>query len=121
MDFTANNLASAAWFRPELVLTAGVLILFVLDVLGKKSPTRVLKLTLAALAILGTSAVLLAYQPEGAKGLWNGMIASDPFATFFKWLFLAAGILTVLIASRAREFGAHRLRACSSWPAPSIS
>jgi NADH-quinone oxidoreductase subunit N len=37
------------------------------------------------------------------------MIASDPFATFFKWLFLAAAALTVLIAARSTEFGRQQI------------
>ncbi len=39
--------------------------------------------------MLGVAAVLLARQPADAQVLFNGMIANDAFATFFKWLFLA--------------------------------
>jgi NADH-quinone oxidoreductase subunit N len=109
MDFIKNNLASVAWFRPELVLTAGVLALILLDVGWKKSPARVAILTGVALAFLGGAMALLALQPVAGKSLFNGMIASDPFATFFKWIFLAAGALTILIAAKAKEFGPHRL------------
>jgi NADH-quinone oxidoreductase subunit N len=109
MDFIKNNLASIAWFRPELVLTAGVLALILLDVGWKKSPARVAILTFAALAFFGGAAALLAMQPSEDKSLFNGMIASDPFATFFKWIFLAAGFLTVIIAAKAKEFGTNRL------------
>ena len=109
MDFIKNNLASVAWFRPELVLTAGVLALILLDVGWKKSPARVAILTLAALAFFGGAAAMLAMQPSEGKSLFNGMIASDPFATFFKWIFLAAGFLTVTIAAKAKEFGTNRL------------
>jgi len=41
--------------------------------------------------------------------MFNGMIVSDPFATFFKWLFLGAGILTVLISARSIELGPPRI------------
>lgn len=109
MDFTANNIASLAWFRPELVLTCGVLCLFLLDVGWKKSPRRIAILTVAALLFFAGAIVFLAVQSTESKILFNGMIASDPFATFFKWLFLAAGVLTVLIASRSNDFGIHRL------------
>ena len=60
----------------------------------------VLILTLGALSCFGIAAACLAFQHVESRAMFNGMIASDPFATFFKWLFLAAGALTVLIASR---------------------
>jgi NADH-quinone oxidoreductase subunit N len=109
MTTTEFNIASASWFRPELALSVGVLLLFLLDVGWKKSPHRVLILTLGVLACFGVAAGCLSFQHVESRAMFNGMIASDPFATFFKWLFLAAGVLTVLIASRATEFGPLRL------------
>ncbi len=103
------NIWSAAWFRPELVLTFGILLLLLLDLGWKKSRYRVLILTVAALLVFGTSAACLAYQPVGRAAMFNGMIVSDPFATFFKWLFLGAGILTVLISARSIELGPPRI------------
>jgi NADH-quinone oxidoreductase subunit N len=69
----------------------------------------VLFLTVGTLLFLGLAGVLLALQPSAPRGLFNGMIASDPFATFFKWLFLAAAALTVLIAARSTEFGRQQI------------
>jgi NADH-quinone oxidoreductase subunit N len=109
MTTTEFNIASAAWFRPELVLTAGVLLLFLLDLGWKQSRHRVLILTLGALACVGVAGGCLAFQPSESRAMFNGMIASDRFATFFKWLFLAAGALTVLIASRSDEFTSPRI------------
>jgi NADH-quinone oxidoreductase subunit N len=109
MTTTEFNIASAAWFRPELVLTAGVLLLFLLDLGWKQSRHRVLILTLAALACFGVAAGCLAFQPIESRTMFNGMIASDHFATFWKWLFLGAGALTALIASRADDFGPRRI------------
>ena len=103
------NIWSAAWFRPELVLTAGILLLFLLDLGWKKSRYRVLILTVAALACFGLAAGCLAFQPVARTAMFNGMIVSDPFATFFKWLFLGAGSLTVLIAARSTDFGSPRI------------
>ncbi len=104
-----NNLTSAAWFRPELGLTAGILLLFLLELGWKKHPRRIAILTVATLFFLGLAAVMLALQPEGSRSLFNGMIASDPFANFFKWLFLGAAGLTVLIAARSTEFGRNQI------------
>jgi NADH-quinone oxidoreductase subunit N len=99
-----ENLRSLGWFRPELVLGAGSLLLFLFDLGWRKSAARVPILTAIALAFLGWSAGLLAIQPPDGQVLFNGMIANDAFATFFKWLFLAAGALTILIASQGRDF-----------------
>ena len=104
-----NNLDSALWFRPELALTFGVLALFVLDLFWKKSAARVAYLTAATVAVLGIAALLLAQQPSDATPLFNGMIANDAFAIFFKWIFLAGGALTVLIAGPSRAYTASRI------------
>ncbi|MBN2575073.1 MAG: NADH-quinone oxidoreductase subunit N [Deltaproteobacteria bacterium] len=110
MTITQFNIASASWFRPELALTAGILLLFLLDVLVRKqSRYRVAVLTVAALACVGVAAALLAFQPVESRAMFNGMIASDPFATFWKWLFLGAAALTVLIAARSDEFPSPRI------------
>ena len=104
-----ENLISTSWFLPELGLTAGIMLMFLLDLAWKKHPHRVLFLTVGTLLFLGLAGVLLALQPSAPRGLFNGMIASDPFATFFKWLFLAAAALTVLIAARSTEFGRQQI------------
>ena len=95
---------------PELGLTAGIMLMFLLDLAWKQHPRRVLFLTIGSLFFLGLAGVMLAMQPSAPRLLFNGMIASDPFATFFKWLFLAAAALTVLIAARSTEFGRNQNR-----------
>jgi len=109
VPFVQNNLDSALWFRPELALTFGTLLLFVLDLFWKRSVARVAYLTAGALAVLGVAAALLSQQPSDGTPLFNGMIANDAFASFFKWLFLAAGALTVLIAAQGKDFPAARI------------
>jgi NADH-quinone oxidoreductase subunit N len=104
-----NNLASVAGFRPELVLTFGSIALFVLDLILRRSPARRPLLTGAAVFVLGLAAVLLAVQSTASTPLFNGMIASDAFATFFKWIFLAAGFLTVLIVAQGNDFPSPRV------------
>jgi NADH-quinone oxidoreductase subunit N len=104
-----DNLLSTAWFRPELALTTGIMLMFLLDLFWKKHARRLLFLTLGALLVLGVTAAFLAVQPVTPRVLFNGMIASDPFATFWKWLFLLTAGLTVLIAARSSEFGRDQL------------
>lgn len=104
-----ENLSSAGFFRPELALTFGTMALFLVDLAWKKHPGRAGRLAASALLVLAVTAALLAAQPVQARSLFNGMIASDGFATFFKWLFLAAAVLTVMIAAPGKEFPPARL------------
>jgi NADH-quinone oxidoreductase subunit N len=118
MDLTSlvqDNLASLRWFRPELALGAGSLLLLVLDLAwrttpaGGGGPARRARLTAAALVVLAVVAALLAVQPRSMSFLFNGMVASDGFATFFKWLFLAAGAVTVAVAALGSELAHERI------------
>jgi NADH-quinone oxidoreductase subunit N len=104
-----ENLRSTAWFRPEAALTVGTLVLLLLDVLWRKSAARVAWLTGAALAVLAVTAALLAQQPPDGQTLFNGMLANDAFANFFKWLFLGAGALTVVITAQGKDFPPQRI------------
>ena len=104
LPLVQENLRSALWFRPEMALTFGTMLLFVLDLFWRKSAARVTALTVAALAVVGVAAALLAIQPATPQPLFNGMVANDAFAIFFKWLFLAAAALTILIAAQGSDF-----------------
>ncbi|HEY6104996.1 MAG TPA: NADH-quinone oxidoreductase subunit N, partial [Anaeromyxobacteraceae bacterium] len=105
----AENLRSAGWFRPELVLTFGSIGVFLVDLLWKKSPARLARLTAATLLVLALCAGFLWVQPVTPQTLFNGLVANDAFASFFKWLFLAAAALTVLIAAQGKDFPAVRI------------
>lgn len=109
LSLVQDNLRSLGTFRPELALGLGTLVLFLLDLGWKKSPRRVPILTAAALAVLGVAALFLVAQPTLSGPLFNRMLANDAFATFFKWLFLAAGALTVYIASQGKDFPPARI------------
>lgn len=104
-----ENLGSAAFFRPELALTFGTMALFLVDLAWKNHPGRPGRLAASALVVLAATAALLAAQPPEARSLFNGMIATDGFATFFKWLFVAAAALTVMISAPGKEFPPARL------------
>ncbi|HEY7726160.1 MAG TPA: NADH-quinone oxidoreductase subunit N, partial [Anaeromyxobacteraceae bacterium] len=111
MDLQAlveNNIRSAGWFRPELALTFGSMVLFAADLALRRNAARVRNLSALALAALAVAAGFLAAQPPDALVLFNGMIATDGFATFFKWLFLAAAALTVIIAAQGAEIARER-------------
>ncbi|HYS92989.1 MAG TPA: hypothetical protein VEL48_06140, partial [Candidatus Acidoferrales bacterium] len=104
-----NNLASVGWFRPELALTFGSIALFVLDLVWRRSPLRRQLLAASAVAVLVLAGAFLAQQPVESMPIFNGLLASDGFATFFKWLFLAAGLLTVVIVAQGDDFPSPRV------------
>jgi NADH-quinone oxidoreductase subunit N len=104
-----DNLASVGSFRPELALTFGTLLLFLADVVWRKSSARRTVMTVAALAVLAVTGLFLTAQPVDGSRLFNGMLANDGFATFFKWLFVAAGAATVAIAAQGKDFPSERI------------
>jgi NADH-quinone oxidoreductase subunit N len=85
------------WFiLPELVLTAGSLVVLIADVL---LPRRNQVLAWIAIAVLGATAVALV-PIAGAHQEVARLIAVDRFALFFKIVFLTAAIITVLMSIR---------------------
>jgi NADH-quinone oxidoreductase subunit N len=89
------------YILPELVLTAGALIVLVVDVLLPRGKRANLGwLTLAMLAV-----TLYALTPFRATHVEvaHGLIAVDGFAFFFKVLFLVAAGITTLMSMRYLE------------------
>src|SRR5260221_6479989 len=86
------------YILPELVLTAGALLLLIADVLLPKQNRAALSwvtllaigATLASLTLFGSTRVEVAH----------GLMAVDQFALFFKVVFLVAAAITVLMSSR---------------------
>src|SRR5690242_16600412 len=89
------------YLLPEIVLTAGALLVLVSDVLLPRSQRATLGwLTLGVLAATFYALTPFAYtQVEIA----NGLLAVDRFALFFKIVFLLAAGLTVLMSTRYLE------------------
>jgi NADH-quinone oxidoreductase subunit N len=86
------------YLRPELVLTAGSLMLLVIDaVLPRRSDRWLSWFTMAVLAAAG----LALPAADGVNvTVARGLIAVDGFAFFFQILFLLAAALTVAMSSR---------------------
>jgi NADH-quinone oxidoreductase subunit N len=88
---------SLALFKPEIALTAGLLLVVLVDSIGAAWRNAAMRLlTLASLAVaLGLAFNL---QASGAKqALFSGMLVVDPLGAAFKVILLAAGLLTVLV------------------------
>lgn len=94
ITITGTDWAAVA---PELVLTAGFLVLMLLDVFLKR---RRLEVTTAVtlLFLLGSFAASLVLWQKGEAIAFHGMVASDKFAMFFNFVILASAGLAVLLS-----------------------
>jgi NADH-quinone oxidoreductase subunit N len=94
------SLSDFYYILPELVLTAGALVVLVADVLMPRSGRALAWVTILVLGATSVSLVPFAsVQVEVAQGL----IAVDQFALFFKIVFLIAALMTVLMSVRYLE------------------
>jgi len=84
------------YILPELVLTAGALLVLVVDVMLPRTRRRALGWV--ALLAIGATAVSLAPFTSTHVTVANGLIAVDRFALFFKIVFLLAAAITVLMS-----------------------
>ncbi len=100
---------SLAWFRPEIALTAGLLLVVLADsFLGKGRDLVTRLLTVAALAAAFGFALQL--QAGAVKAsLFSGMLVIDPLNVAFKLVLIAAGLLTVLAFSFRNSRELHGL------------
>ncbi|MFZ5472031.1 MAG: NADH-quinone oxidoreductase subunit N [Myxococcota bacterium] len=123
MNHVLNNVESLAFFAPEIVLTAGAMAIFVLDLGLKNAPKRVGILTGASLVVLALATLAtywstqLTYVVDGQAytaiqqpmGLFNGLIVLDPWAVFFKYLSWAVTALAIVIAAPSLEISSERM------------
>ncbi|HXB67877.1 MAG TPA: NADH-quinone oxidoreductase subunit N [Candidatus Acidoferrales bacterium] len=97
-DSFGFSIMDAIRFLPEIILIVAGTLLMVLDpVLHKRGSDAFGHITLLALVVAAWGAVC-AYQHAGPA--FGGMLMVDGFATFFRVLVIAVGILTVLPSYR---------------------
>ncbi len=104
-----DNISSLRFFGPESVLTVAVMAMFIQDLMVRRSARREGLLTAGAIFWLAATAVALFAMGEGNFPLFGGLIQHDPLRVFFCWLFLAAALLTVLIAPKSQQISSARL------------
>jgi NADH-quinone oxidoreductase subunit N len=88
-------MASLQHFRPELAVTATLLLVVAVDSVG--GAWRNLAMRLLTVAGLAGGLVLAVLDREFAGELFYGMAVADPMAAFFKALLLGASLLVALI------------------------
>src|SRR3954469_25540846 len=88
------------YILPELVLTAGALLVLVVDVLLLKRTRRATGTILGWVSLGVLAATLYSLTPLTSTQVEvaHGLIAVDRFALFFKVLFLIAAAITVLMS-----------------------
>jgi NADH-quinone oxidoreductase subunit N len=89
------------YLLPEIVLTAGSLLILILDVSLPRERHRVLAWATVA-ALLATGAALIPAVGENLT-IARGLLAIDDFGLFFKALFLLSAIITVLMSPKYLE------------------
>ncbi len=94
------NLSDFYYILPELVLTAGSLLLLVVDVAAPRRPRL---LTWVASAVLGATMIALFPFATAQVEVSQGLLAIDQFAFYFKIVFLVAALMTVLMSEHYLE------------------
>jgi NADH-quinone oxidoreductase subunit N len=89
------------YILPEMVITAGALVLLVVDVLLPKE--RRAALAWVTLVVIGATAASLLPFTSTHVEVAHGLLAVDRFALFFKIVFLIAAAITVLMSVRYLE------------------
>lgn len=103
-----DSLRSLPLFLPELLLTGTLCVVLVADlVFPAEKSHRVGYWVLAGLAV--TTVSLLLSEANAAESLFLGSVVVDPFSRFFKFVFLAATAVTILISLRSDEFRSSRM------------
>ena len=90
--FTA---ADFYYILPEILLTAGALMVLVIDVLFPKGDRAILGATLATLVVTGGAVLAFAGVDTTVSA---GLLAIDGYAAFFKTIFILSAVLTVLMS-----------------------
>jgi NADH-quinone oxidoreductase subunit N len=118
-----DNVQSAPFFLPEMILTAGAMFIFLLDLAVGKSKRRIGIVSAVSLLILAAATWAtyhvshLPYVWDGQTftalarpvALFHGLIVLDPWALFFKYLSWAITALAIWMAAPSREITRERM------------
>ena len=96
METAASTLPAFGPALPEMLLAAGSLLLLMLGVFRKESPTRAI--SYAAVVLFVLVGVLVLGQGDIKADTFSGMFAIDPFTRFIKLLVLFAAGLAVIMS-----------------------
>ena len=102
-----GNIQSISYFIPELIVTAVVLVAVVADMIASdRNAHKVGYLVIGGLAIAAFA--LWLSPPEDSSTLFLGTIVIDPFSRIFKFVFLLATVVTVMMSLNSDELKSVR-------------
>jgi len=92
---------------PEIALALTAALVLAIDLIfhHKKLPHRLLGTLSAAGVMVSFIRVLITANGAEPQLIWGGMLRIDPTSTLFSCIFLAAALLTILLAMENERFG----------------
>ena len=100
LEAITNSLGLAI---PEAILCVGILVLIFSSLLTRAKHSNVIALLTLVLFTIVLLFLTITWSFDSSINLFDGMLRKDTFASFFKILFDAAGILTVLMSLQNDE------------------
>jgi NADH-quinone oxidoreductase subunit N len=98
----AANMSSLDLAMPEIIVTAGILLIVLVDLLVSGDKKGLMTgLTLLTLAAAFSSVVALYDEP--AQSLFSGMLSLDPFGLFFKLLVIVTTAIVVVFGYHSSD------------------
>jgi NADH-quinone oxidoreductase subunit N len=89
-------------FLPELVLSAAMLLVVLVDASRARARDAV-NFVLTGAALVAALVLCLPLRLHAATELWSGMVVLDPVAVFFKLLLIGASLIVLVMFRRSRE------------------
>ena len=108
MSAVEANLDSLKYFCAEMTLVLGILAALLADRLARPDRRRAVAGVVSLVTLGLTLVAALWTRTGGPLPLFNGMVAFDPFAVFFKVFFVAVTGFTVCFAMRSDEISPRR-------------
>ncbi len=107
-----DNVASLAYFTPELALIGAILLLIVWDLLAKGTSQKMTGIVVISLSALGFSAALsgwLLSRDAAPHNLFYGLLAFDRFSNLFRILFafVTAAIIVFSVPETTKSAQTH--------------
>src|SRR5512147_782022 len=96
-------LSSLQRFQPEIALTAGLLLVVLVDASGIKARDAVCRILAAASLGVALFLCIPLYEAGWSGELFGGMVALDPMSVFFKVILILASLLIALAFGSSRE------------------
>jgi NADH-quinone oxidoreductase subunit N len=97
-----DPIASARLFKPELLLSAAMLLVVVVDATRARWRDGV-NFAITALSLAAAAWLCLPMRTTSPLELWSGMVVLDPISVFFKILLIASSFLVLVMFRRSRE------------------